>query len=905
MAALCRYALSLLAVILAVASWQAAERPVADGKATDLHGDPLPAGARARMGTYRWWHPSAVNFVACLDDKRLVTGCQDGLFRVLDVATGKELRRFVRPGDDEAAAQRAADGIAMYAGAPRYGEVAALSADGKLLAALHPDRVIRLWDVDAGAFLRELPNVNGSGYYSNAAPVFSPDGKALAVLAPDQSVRLYETATAKEIRILVQPQAARAAAGDLVVYHGGPGSMTFTPDGKALAVIVGKNARRTGFVQVLDVQSGAVLRSLDGPANAYTNAGAVAFSPDGKTIAWSTISCIIRFLDAETGKEIGQCGEPKPGFYHDSLRFAPDGKMLLSRIPGSATIHLWDVATGKAAGVCKGEGRPIVRSFPQGANHLAFAPDGKTLVEGLPSYGVSFWDVPTATEQPESVSRQTWIVSLALAPDGKTLTTASLDGMVRRWETATGKELHEFKASPSGRTILLTPDGKLAVGGAANNELHVRDSATGAVLHKIAVPTVKDRGGVVGGAAGLVMAPDGKTLAHRGQDQILRVYATATGKELAALDERKTPDPSIVFTPSGRGMALAPDGRLLATAGMIHPPMGLGLPGSKPRIVLWDVQAAQPVGRIVLTRNLSGLEFAPDGATVATANDDGTVSLWEVSSGLECLAVKLQEPQPPRRQCGASGALAFSQDGRTLAVAAADNTVRLLELPDGKEIGRLAGHRAAVLGIAFAPDNAVIVTSSSDTTALVWAGERLLPRAPAPGALDGPRLEALWQELVGEPPVAHRARCTLAQTPQQTVELLKAKLKPTPAVDEKMIDQRIADLDSEQFAVRERAAAALEELGDLAQPKLQALLKTRPSLETRQRAERLLERLAADQPPAPEALRNLRAAQLLEQIASPAAQELLGVLAKGAPGDKLTLAATAAARRLSARLESR
>ena len=65
--------------------------PGATAAGVDQYGDPLPAGAVARMGTLRWRHGNAVTFVGFTQGhKQVVTACQDGIFHVWDAATGKE-----------------------------------------------------------------------------------------------------------------------------------------------------------------------------------------------------------------------------------------------------------------------------------------------------------------------------------------------------------------------------------------------------------------------------------------------------------------------------------------------------------------------------------------------------------------------------------------------------------------------------------------------------------------------------------------------------------------------------------------------------------------------------------------------------------------------------------------------
>src|SRR5690242_13991092 len=61
----------------------------------DQAGDPLPEGAVARLGTLRWRHGDAVLALAFSPDGQfLATGSRDGLARLWECKSGKELRRF-------------------------------------------------------------------------------------------------------------------------------------------------------------------------------------------------------------------------------------------------------------------------------------------------------------------------------------------------------------------------------------------------------------------------------------------------------------------------------------------------------------------------------------------------------------------------------------------------------------------------------------------------------------------------------------------------------------------------------------------------------------------------------------------------------------------------------------------
>lgn len=106
--------------------------------------------------------------------------------------------------------------------------------------------------------------------------------------------------------------------------------------------------------------------------------------------------------------------------------------------------------------------------------------------------------------------------------------------------------------------------------------------------------------------------------------------------------------------------------------------------------------------------------------------------------------------------------------------------------------------------------------------------------------------------------------------------------KGTPGAATRRSARLVGDLNSDSFAVRQKAAVALEEMGEDAGAALRAALAGNPSLESRRRLEGLL-RKVEDTPASPERLRPLRAVTVLEWAGTPAARQALEVLARGAP----------------------
>jgi hypothetical protein len=131
---------------------------------------------------------------------------------------------------------------------------------------------------------------------------------------------------------------------------------------------------------------------------------------------------------------------------------------------------------------------------------------------------------------------------------------------------------------------------------------------------------------------------------------------------------------------------------------------------------------------------------------------------------------------------------------------------------------------------------------------------------------------------------------------------LRQHLKPAAPPDAQRLRKLIADLDDDRFDVRQAAQKELEQLGDVALPALQKAVKATSSAELRRRA---LAVLKAPPRPSGEERQALRGVEVLEQFGTAEARQHLEMLAKGAPGSRVTGAAKAALERLASPVNAR
>jgi hypothetical protein len=144
-----------------------------------------------------------------------------------------------------------------------------------------------------------------------------------------------------------------------------------------------------------------------------------------------------------------------------------------------------------------------------------------------------------------------------------------------------------------------------------------------------------------------------------------------------------------------------------------------------------------------------------------------------------------------------------------------------------------------------------------------------------------------------DPATGYAAIATLTANPVKALPLLRAKLRPAPALPDADVDKVIARLDAEAFADREKATADLDRLGPNAVPRATTRIAGEVSAEVRGRLGRFLDRYV-DAEPSPHHLRCVRGVAVVEAIGTDAARALLAEWAKGPKDDALTREAAAA-----------
>jgi len=450
-----------------------------------------------------------------------------------------------------------------------------------------------------------------------------------------------------------------------------------------------------------------------------------------------------------------------------SVAFSPDGK-LLAFAPDKQGVKVWDI-----------QARRELTQFPGGHNGgfgrpaLGFSPTGKHLAIGTMNGPVELWDLDTHTVEMTLTGHALEINSLAFSRDGQTLITGSWDGTVRAWSLTNGEETATFtNHTHRVQCVAISPDNRTVASGSWDKTIRIWDLTQ---QHQVAVLTNHTQW-----VSALAFSPDGKTLASASADCLIKLWEAGNWLEVSTLKGSQDELWGIVFSHDGRtlfssgkdGKVLAWDGRPREAAGQVlrrpedAQAFGLDTPSGIPicrrlnTYNLWDPVTLRklperPYGELEGLTNLVHAVLMPGGKCAALSTSDGPVWLWDVEQerqiarldglpsempllgfspdstllatvaagkGLKVWNVEqLSEVATlPKSTARPWGAPCFAANGEAVAIGNSDGTVEVWDLRRKDRVANWKAHIDEVTGVACMPDGKQLVTVSVDKTARLW-----------------------------------------------------------------------------------------------------------------------------------------------------------------------------------------
>ncbi len=538
----------------------------------------------------------------------------------------------------------------------------------------------------------ELALLRTQGVQSSSL-AFSPDGKILAVgtdsynasgIGRRGAVQLWDVATR-------QPLGGPLATREDCTYL-----LAFSPDGRTLAVAgQGPGDEKVPDVQLWDVATRrpagrAIVDYTDNPA--YNSIiGALAFSPDGHTIAIGTGNtqderATARLWDTRTGALVRL---PLPAEIDsvDTFSFDADGRRLAAQVGNrtgfgdsggyTSKVWVWDVASREAL--------PAVSS--RMASAVAFSPVGGLLAlhEGKGKQAATrVWDldatVPAAVSLADSAAA---VGALAFSADGMTLAAAE-GGTARLWDVASRRPVSAPLASYTGvvESLAFSPDGTI-LAAITGNATDGRDNDALATVQLWNTASLRPRGTPIrtgnGGTASVAFSRDGRMLATGGSShpktwpgkpatvQLWNAADRTPLGELTRKDSSKTSTSSYLVT-------FTDHGRSLAATSMTQTVHG----EDELRLETWDAATRQPIKTPASGQSDDDYLIipSPGGDALAVARQyrvDTTSGGFYTESEIQLRDRATAAPLGPAfaRQQDTAWPITFSPDGTMLGTAVA------------------------------------------------------------------------------------------------------------------------------------------------------------------------------------------------------------------------------------------
>jgi len=363
----------------------------------------------------------------------------------------------------------------------------------------------------------------------------------------------------------------------------------------------------------------------------------------------------------------------------NSLALSPNGKILASA-GDDGMIRLWDTSGNPI-------GQPI-DPLPNGLKtplySVAFSPDGKTIVSGDEEGTIRLWNISGKLIKGFK-GHQGSVSSIRFSPDGKTIVSGSDDGTIGLWNTSGNRVGKPFKGHKDGiNSIALSPDGKTIVSGGKDKTVRLW-TRQGKLIGQ---PWTGHEGMVTS----VAFSPDGNTIASGSYDGQIRLWKSsgeAIGKPFKG--HEGAPILSVAFSRTGVIVSGGWDGT----------------------ISLWDVRGNPLLGHPLIGHlgAVSSVALSPDGKTIFSSDDTGTIRLWDTDGYLL---------GQPFTQDAVVFSAALSPDGKKIVTGSFDKTIRLWDT-SGNPIGQpFKGHKDWVRAVAWSPDGKKIVSGSNDKTIRLW-----------------------------------------------------------------------------------------------------------------------------------------------------------------------------------------
>ncbi len=534
------------------------------------------------------------------------------------------------------------------------GRLFARSDDGRFAVTVDGDR-IAVWDDRIGRLLRELPATGQQVVRCQ----FADAGDRLAVLYADASIEVYEVATGEALRNLEGPPPSAdpwlrfSEDGALLWTFTGPRTLAAweiaTGTARERVTLPGEGdlaldaaTQRLRFVRFAGPGGDAWVdthatspRRVTLPADGFRP---LAVGPRARWILAAADGALVR-VDPETGRRVGAPFESPGDPVGVAGAVSPDGKWIAASYQ-SGLLRVWEVERGLLVASLGADARQATRGPPQPVASLAFDDVGEVVTaRDATGYPRLFeWSVeqeaPAIGVGAGPVLPSTDVTALAVSPDGAVLFSAHGDANARSWDLATGVQTNFYWGHAARVTTLaVAAGGSRLLTGSEDGSVRAWDTAV--AVERVALDAFGDA------VRRLAASGDGWTAAAVGDGNVLRTWDVARGKGVRRWSVQGGLPTNLALGPVGGVVTVTmPDGGTWAldpATGNAGPSAGPGpLPGGPPPVEDPDVAAVRDIAAALAP--ITADARAP--GMLITAGADGRIRVWDLATRSQRLVLR-------------------------------------------------------------------------------------------------------------------------------------------------------------------------------------------------------------------------------------------------------------------------
>lgn len=480
-------------------------------------------------------------------------------------------------------------------------------------------------------------------------------------------------------------------------------AVAFSPDGKTLAT---GSEDRNGFIKLWDLETHLPIQRKfeDSTQKTPFDKGhtegilSITYSKDGTRLLTSSYDKTARLWDVASGNQLRRFWGHN-WWVWDADFSSDERRIVTASQDGTAVI--WSVETGKQGAPFTGHQGPVYSAHfspdPQSTHVVTSGYDRRVLLwrpEDIVPYDFSKIVSGKKNETPPFTAfdgHQDSVQSAEFTPDGTMIISASHDNTVKLWDIENTKAIKTFRGHDSWvQAATLLKDGKWILSASHDTQLKLWNIADYEEIRTLKGRVLAQH---VDAILDVSFSKDGTQLVTASRDKTAISWNVETGK------------PQVEFTEGHAFLASSaiflPDRKRLATAAVDN------------SVRIWDIQTGTEHKRFEHTGRSAAIDVSSDSRFLLTGSDQKSVRIWNIETG------KMAREMSGGHRSEVS-AVAFSPDMRFCASGDARGRCMLWEVATGKLLHQLEGHTRRISAIEFLPDGETLITASGDNTVGSW-----------------------------------------------------------------------------------------------------------------------------------------------------------------------------------------